>query len=269
MAQSMGHIAATVSLDINPFKASNSQLRAMIKSTAGAIRAQDNAIKGSEHSLAGMSKSYQLMSQQMRNYQAQMANAQKTINDTTVSQSRQINATNQYNKASAEVEKLRAKMSALSKEITLQSSKWTKVSTSATKFGKTLSTVGSKMSSLGSSMTRGLTVPIATGLAYAGKQLVDFQDQMNKVKNVIRTSGESASETNSAYKTMTKDARKYSDQYGVSQVKIAQGYEDLVKRGYTSKAAIGVMNSELKASIATGDDFNDVIKVANNPLDDQ
>ena len=56
MAQSMGHIAATVILDINPFKASNSQLRAMIKSTASAIRAQDNAIKGSEHSLAGMSK---------------------------------------------------------------------------------------------------------------------------------------------------------------------------------------------------------------------
>ena len=267
MAQSMGHIAATVSLDINPFKASNSQLRAMIKSTASAIRAQDSAIKGSERSLAGMSKSYQLMSQQMRNYQAQMANAQKTINDTTVSQSRRINATNQYNKASAEVEKLRAKMAALSKEITLQSSKWTQVSASATKFGNTLSTVGSKMSSLGSSMTRGLTVPIATGLAYAGKQLVDFQDQMNKVKNVIRTSGESASETNSAYKTMTKDARKYSDQYGVSQVKIAQGYEDLVKRGYTSKAAIGVMNSELKASIATGDDFNDVIKVASQTME--
>ena len=267
MAQSMGHIAATVSLDINPFKASNSQLRAMIKSTASAIRAQDNAIKGSERSLAGMSKSYQLMSQQMRNYQAQMANAQKTINDTTVSQSRRINATNQYNRASAEVEKLRAKMSALSKEITLQSSKWTQVSASATKFGNTLSTVGSKMSSLGSSMTRGLTVPIATGLAYAGKQLVDFQDQMNKVKNVIRTSGESASETNSAYKTMTKDARKYSDQYGVSQVKIAQGYEDLVKRGYTSKAAIGVMNSELKASITTGDDFNDVIKVASQTME--
>lgn len=267
MAQSMGHIAATVSLDINPFKASNSQLRAMIKSTASAIRAQDSAIKGSERSLAGMSKSYQLMSQQMRNYQAQMANAQKTINDTTVSQSRRINATNQYNRASAEVEKLRAKMSALSKEITLQSSKWTQVSASATKFGNTLSTVGSKMSSLGSSMTRGLTVPIATGLAYAGKQLVDFQDQMNKVKNVIRTSGESASETNSAYKTMTKDARKYSDQYGVSQVKIAQGYEDLVKRGYTSKAAIGVMNSELKASIATGDDFNDVIKVASQTME--
>lgn len=267
MAQSMGHIAATVSLDINPFKASNSQLRAMIKSTASAIRAQDNAIKGSERSLAGMSKSYQLMSQQMRNYQAQMANAQKTINDTTVSQSRRINATNQYNRASAEVEKLRAKMSALSREITLQSSKWTQVSASATKFGNTLSTVGSKMSSLGSSMTRGLTVPIATGLAYAGKQLVDFQDQMNKVKNVIRMSGESASETNSAYKTMTKDARKYSDQYGVSQVKIAQGYEDLVKRGYTSKAAIGVMNSELKASIATGDDFNDVIKVASQTME--
>lgn len=267
MAQSMGHIAATVSLDINPFKASNSQLRSMIRSTTSALKAQDAAINGSKKSLAGMSKSYQLMSQQMRNYQAQMANAQKTINDTTVSQSRRINATNQYNKASAEVEKLRARMTVLGKEITLQSSQWTKVSNSANKFGNTLTSIGSKASSVGSSMTRSLTAPIVAGLAYAGKQLVDYQDKMIKVRNIIRTSGESASETQASYNTMLKDSRKYSDKYGVSQIKIAQGYEDLVKRGYTSKAAIGVMDSELKASIATSDDFNDVIKVASETME--
>lgn len=267
MAQSMGHIAATVSLDINPFKASNSQLRSMIRSTTSALKAQDAAINGSKKSLAGMSKSYQLMSQQMRNYQAQMANAQKTVNDTTVSQSRRINATNQYNKASAEVEKLRARMTVLGKEITLQSSQWTKVSNSANKFGNTLTSIGSKASSVGSSMTRSLTAPIVAGLAYAGKQLVDYQDKMIKVRNIIRTSGESASETQASYNAMLKDSRKYSDKYGVSQIKIAQGYEDLVKRGYTSKAAIGVMDSELKASISTGDDFNDVIKVASETME--
>lgn len=267
MAQSMGHIAATVSLDINPFKATNSQLRSMIRSTTSALKAQDAAIKGSEKSLSGMNKSYQLMGQQLRNYQAQMVNAQKVMNDTSVSQSRRINASNQYNKASAEVEKLRFRMTALGKEITLQSSQWTKVSNNANKFGNTLTSIGSKASSVGSSMTRSLTAPIVAGLAYAGKQLVDYQDKMIKVRNIIRTSGESASETQASYNAMLKDSRKYSDQYGVSQIKIAQGYEDLVKRGYTSKAAIGVMDSELKASIATGDDFNDVIKVASETME--
>lgn len=267
MAQSMGHIAATVSLDINPFKATNSQLRSMIRSTTSALKAQDAAIKGSEKSLNGMNKSYQLMGQQLRNYQAQMVNAQKVMNDTSVSQSRRINASNQYNKASAEVEKLRARMTVLGKEITLQSSQWTKVSNSANKFGNTLTSIGSKASSVGSSMTRSLTAPIVAGLAYAGKQLVDYQDKMIKVRNIIRTSGESASETQASYNAMLKDSRKYSDKYGVSQIKIAQGYEDLVKRGYTSKAAIGVMDSELKASIATGDDFNDVIKVASETME--
>lgn len=267
MAQSMGHIAATVSLDINPFKASNSQLRSMIRSTTSALKAQDAAINGSEKSLNGMNKSYQLMGQQLRNYQAQMVNAQKVMNDTSVSQSRRINASNQYNKASAEVEKLRARMTVLGKEITLQSSQWTKVSNSANKFGNTLTSIGSKASSVGSSMTRSLTAPIVAGLAYASKQLVDYQDKMIKVRNIIRTSGESASETQASYNAMLKDSRKYSDKYGVSQIKIAQGYEDLVKRGYTSKAAIGVMDSELKASIATGDDFNDVIKVASETME--
>ena len=43
MSQSLGHLAATVSLDINPFKASNGILKAEIKSTANALRAQEIA----------------------------------------------------------------------------------------------------------------------------------------------------------------------------------------------------------------------------------
>ncbi len=128
-------------------------------------------------------------------------------------------------------------------------------------------TSGESAAGLGRGMSEYLTLPIAAGLTYSAKKLVDFQDQMLKTKNVIRTSGESAAETNYAYKKMTADARKYSDEYGVSQQKIAAGYQDLVKRGYTSKAAIGVMRNELKASVATGDDFNDVINVASQTME--
>lgn len=267
MTQSLGHLAATVSLDINPFKAANGVLKAQIKSTANALRAQEAALKASGGSINNMRAAYATMSQQMRNYNAQLQNAKKAMDDTTRSEQSRAKAATQYNKTSAQIEQLRGRMQALNRDIELQSNKWTQLANRTQHFGNVATSVGSKVSGLGRGMSEYLTLPIAAGLTYSAKKLVDFQDQMLKTKNVIRTSGESVAETNYAYKKMTADARKYSDEYGVSQQKIAAGYQDLVKRGYTSKAAIGVMRNELKASVATGDDFNDVINVASQTME--
>ena len=282
---SLGHLAATVSLDINPFKASNGILKAQIRSTANALRAQKAALKGSANSINNMRQVYSTMSRQMMNYNAQMENSKKIMDDTTKSEQARIKAANEYNKTSAQVERLQGRMQALSREIAAQverlqgrmqalsreiaaqSSRWGQLESRMNRFGSTADRVGSRMSSVGRGMSTYLTAPITAGLAYSAKKLIDFQDAMNRTRNVIRTSGESAKQTSASYNRMVADARKYSDEYGVSQQKIALGYEDLVKRGYTSRAAIGVMRNELKASVATGDDFNDVIKVASQTME--
>ncbi|MRG89082.1 phage tail tape measure protein [Limosilactobacillus reuteri] len=267
MAQSLGHLAATVSLDIDPFTARAKVLKSQIKATANALRAQEAAIKGSSNSINNMRAAYATMSQQMRNYNAQLQQSKRIMDNMKNSEVARSNAANQYAKTSADIQRLQGRMQALNRDIELQSNKWTQLANRAQHFGNVTTSIGSKMSGIGRGMSTYLTAPIAAGLVYSAKKLVDFQDQMLKTKNVIRTSGESAAETNYAYKKMTADARKYSDEYGVSQQKIAAGYQDLVKRGYTSKAAIGVMRNELKASVATGDDFNDVINVASQTME--
>lgn len=260
MPSSLGHLAATVSLDINPFKASNGVLKAEIRSTANALRAQEAALRGSQNSINNMRAVYATMASQMRNYNAQLQRSKALMDDSTKSERARANAANQFNKTSAQVEVLRSKMQALSREIEVQASRWGQLSARAAAFGNTAKKVGSAVQSAGRGMSTYLSAPIAAGLGYASKQLIDFQDAMNRTKNVIRTSGESATQTQRSYNQMLRDSRKYSDEYGVSQIKIANGYQDLVKRGYPSRAAVGVMRNELKASIATGDDFNDVIK---------
>lgn len=264
---SLGHLAATVSLDINPFKASNNVLKAQIRSTAAALRATDGVVKAHGNNINAMRQRYSLMQRQLQNYTAQLQRYKAMAEDTSRSDRSRANAATQANKASAQIEILQGKMESLNRIITLQANRWTQLSNKVRTFGSTVTTVGGKISAFGDGLTSKITMPIAAGLAYAAKQEVQFEDTMNKTKNVIRTSGESAKETQSSYNQMLKDARKYSDTYGVSQNKIAQGYQDLVKRGYTSKAALGVMNSELKTSIATGDDFNDVIKVGSEVME--
>ena len=124
MSASLGHLAATVSLDIHPLKASNSVLKAQIKSTANALRAQEAALKGSANSINNMRQVYSTMTRQMMNYNAQMERSKAIMDDTTKSERARANAANQYNKTSAQVERLQQRMRALSREITAQSSRW-------------------------------------------------------------------------------------------------------------------------------------------------
>jgi Phage-related minor tail protein. len=54
---------------------------------------------------------------------------------------------------------------------------------------------------------------------------------------------------------MKANAQSYSKEYGLTQQKIADGYQDLIKRGYSSSQALGSMKTLVKGAIATGDDF--------------
>jgi hypothetical protein len=99
------------------------------------------------------------------------------------------------------------------------------------------------------------------------KKASEVSSQYQVIYNNLITSGESAAEATEKVKQMQEDGVKYSVKYGISQKEIADGYLELVKRGYSSTQALGAMNTELQGSIASGDDFSDVIKVASQTLE--
>lgn len=94
-----------------------------------------------------------------------------------------------------------------------------------------------------------------------------LNSQYNVIKNNLVTGGESVAEATRAIARMQADGEKYSLRYGKSQKEIADAYLELVKRGYTSQQAIGAMNTELQGSIASGDEFSDVVEVASQTLE--
>lgn len=94
-----------------------------------------------------------------------------------------------------------------------------------------------------------------------------LNSQYNVIKNNLVTSGESAAEATRVISKMQADGEKYSLRYGKSQKEIADAYLELVKRGYSGKQALGAMNTELQGSIASGDDFKDVVEVASQTLE--
>ena len=94
-----------------------------------------------------------------------------------------------------------------------------------------------------------------------------LNSQYNVIKNNLVTSGESVAEATRVISQMQADGEKYSLRYGKSQKEIADAYLELVKRGYSGKQALGAMNTELQGSIASGDDFKDVVEVASQTLE--
>ncbi|KRK40890.1 phage tail tape measure protein [Loigolactobacillus bifermentans] len=281
MVGTLGHLAATVSLDIDPFKASARTLSSTIKATTAELKAQDAAFKGSSQTISGMKNAYSTLSRQSKNYEAQLATqaakykelanaAAKADGDTEKLTARQANAAAAYNKTAAQMSAVNTRMTALRKEIMLQESGWTKASAGAAKFSTVTGKVGTTLSNFGSKANMGITVPLVTAFAAATKKAIAFQSTMTENKNLLQTGARNAKEYASAtgeVATMSKDAVNYSNHYGVSVQKIANGYQDLIKRGYTGKQAIGAMKSELQASVASGDDFNDVVNVASQTLE--
>lgn len=108
---------------------------------------------------------------------------------------------------------------------------------------------------------------LTAGLAVSVKSAAGLQDQYIRTKSLMITGNEGVAESQKNMNRMMEDGRKYSVDYGVSQEKIAEGYQELVKRGYSGAQAIGAMKSMLEASVASGDDFNTVVGNTSSTLE--
>lgn len=126
----------------------------------------------------------------------------------------------------------------------------------------------------GLSGVKNAAVVASGGIALVGaaalsgaKKASTLQNSYKQTTNLLITGGEKAAEATKNVSQMQADGEKYSIKYGKSQKAIAEQYQELIKRGYTSKEALGAMRSELQASVASGDDFSDVVSVASQTVD--
>lgn len=129
-----------------------------------------------------------------------------------------------------------------------------------------LSKVWSEVKSSAAVAATGIGALGATAISGA-KKAQDLQQSYKEINNLLVTGGEKQAEVTKNVKEMQRQGQAMSIKYGKSQQDIAEGYEDLVKRGYTSKQALGAMRTELEGSVASGDKFSDVVTVSSQVLE--
>lgn len=179
----------------------------------------------------------------------------------------------EYQKQATRVNELGTKMASAKSEMMKMATSSNVTSTRIAKMGDAATKVGSVAKSAFSKLKGGL---VAVGAAAAtstamivsgAKQASSLQAKYTETTNLMVTGGEKQAEVTKNVAQMQQDGAKYSMQYGKSQQAIADGYEDLIKRGYDGKQALGAMKTELQASIASGDKFADVTTVSSQVLE--
>lgn len=284
MVGNLGQIAATVSLNIDPFRASARVLNSTIKATTAELKAQDASFKGSERSVNSMRSTYDTLSRQSKNYQAQLqkqrelyeknsAAVQRLAKDENASQQQidratklQANSAAAYNKTAAEAARVQARMNALNKEIALQESGWTKASAGAKKFVDATGNIGSKLTNIGSRMTTTVTAPIAIGFTAAAKSAIDFNSQIDAIGPLLTNGATVTGKFKAQLNDMAEASKRWAVQYGISTTQINQGLADLVRAGYDANQAMKMMPAILDASRASGDDFNTTMDVVTSTM---
>lgn len=174
-------------------------------------------------------------------------------------------ATSQAQKSADDLAKSYSRMSSTASNAAKQSS--TAAQRSAKSLGERYSELGSKIKTAVGIATAGLGVGMVAAIKKGTASAAGLQQAYRTIQNLAVTGGESAAEATKNVTAMQREGQAMSIKYGKSQQEIAAGYEDLVKRGYTTGQALAALKSEVQASIASGDSLSDTYSVTSKVLE--
>lgn len=230
-------------------------------------------------------KTYEANQQKVKAYQgaigklsAEQSRLQTALNRTTSSTDKASDAYRsqqiKLNQTTAEINKFKAGIKSAQSEMDrIRPTGFNRIVRDADRVTKSAETMKSKLHSAWDSIRGGATVAAAGigavgAAAFSGaKQSAAIQQRYREINNLAVLGGEKQKEVTKSVTEMQRQGRDMSIKYGTSQQKIAEGYEDLIKRGYTTKQALGALQTELQASVASGDDFKDVTTVSSQVLE--
>lgn len=246
------------------------QSQAVTKSTVERLKEEGNQyqanaekIKGLRNTYDNLNRQYKIQEQELAEIAAQSGKASDAYQKQAV----------RLNETATKMEKAKNEQKELNSSFLASNTAVAKVKDGYTKLDNGVSKVGTSVKNTASKLAAGATVAAGaiatTGAAFvtASESAQKLQTSYKTTSNLLVTGGEKQAEVTANVAKMQKDGETISLKYGKSQQEIADAYQDLVKRGDTSKQALGSMNEIVQASIASGDDLKDVTQVTSNVME--
>lgn len=93
----------------------------------------------------------------------------------------------------------------------------------------------------------------------SANEVTNLQNKYITIKNLLKTGGESSSQSRRETSLMQKENNRFALQYGVSPTAMAKGGEELIRRGYSGTQELASHKYFLQAARASGDPYNEVV----------
>lgn len=134
-------------------------------------------------------------------------------------------------------------------------------SDNATKGFNLLHDAGSKLITVGTGIAAAM-VPVAAAFKNANDEATKLADEYNVIKNLQQTGGDSAATAKKNTAAIQRENRNLSLKYGIDQNSLAQGSEELIRRGYSGNQDLAAHKYFVQAAKATKEDYNSVVNAA-------
>ena len=247
------------------------QTQAVTKSYVERLKAEGKGYESAKAKLNGYKSSLENLRKQQT---MQLQELSRIANETGKSSSAYKRQQVRVNETATSIANLNTKVKSTQKEVNrLSPNGFNKIANGAKRVTTAADKMKSGLKGAWEHVKTGATAA-AAGIGAVGaaavsgaKKAGDLEQSYREITNLAVTGGEKQKEAVKAVAEMQKQGRDMSIQYGKSQQSIAEAYEELIKRGYTTKQALGAMRTELQGSVASGDDFSDVVKVSSTVLE--
>ncbi|WP_172638519.1 phage tail tape measure protein [Lactiplantibacillus plantarum] len=227
------------------------------------LEAEGKQAEAGKAKLAGLKQSYANLYAQLKLQKDELT---KVASESGLTSEKYAKQRVRVEETTTAMAKQKSEVASLTVKYGTMSDKMAKLSDKAAIVKDKFRTVASGFKSVATAASVGVAGVTAASVAGA-KKASTLQNIYKQNQNLLVTSGDSAKSAIKAVTEMQKDGQKYSVKYGLSQKEIAEQYQDLIKRGHTAKESLAVMKTELQASAASGDDFQDVVKVSSQVLE--
>lgn len=247
------------------------QTQAVTKSYVERLKAEGKGYESAKAKLSGYKSSLENLNKQQKIQAQELARIASESGKSSDAYKRQQV---RVNDTATSIAKLNTKIKSSQKEVNkLNPNGFNKIANGAKRVTTAADKMKSGLKGAWEHVKTGATAA-AAGIGAVGaaavsgaKKAGDLEQSYREITNLAVTGGEKQKEAVKAVAEMQKQGRDMSIQYGKSQQSIAEAYEELIKRGYTTKQALGAMRTELQGSVASGDDFADVVKVSSTTLE--
>ncbi|MCX8723051.1 phage tail tape measure protein [Lactobacillus sp. B4005] len=241
------------------------------KSYISRLKAEHNEFQASQVKMAEYRKSYDNLSKQLVRQEAELKRVGAESGKTSDAYRKQENRVNKTGLSLAELKNkqrdVRAEFNKFHPTgIAVADKAITKLKINSSKLGDSLKSSFEKAKVASAALATGIAGVGAFALKGA-KEAGSLQKTLTENTNLLVTSGEKNKDVTKEVAEMQKDGRRYSIQYAESQQNIAEGYQELIKRGYDGRQSLGAMKSILQASKASGDSFADTMQVTTSVLE--